>query len=66
MNKVYLVYFGTDYGDGDVAPYTSLDKAKAAADKALGYYDYCCVTEFALVDGDYVKNMDSDYMVEKC
>jgi uncharacterized protein YuzB (UPF0349 family) len=65
MNKVYVAYFGTNYDYGEVMPYTSLDKAKTAADKALDYCDYCYVTEYKLVNGDYVEAENPSYEAEK-
>ncbi len=59
MTKVYLVKYGTNYDATDFALFTTLEKAKQAADVKIEFYDYCDVYEYTLINGDYVEGEEA-------
>ena len=65
MNKIYAAYLGINYEPGDMQLFTTLEKAKDGANKALDYYDYVQVYEYTLINNEYVESKDIVYEVEK-
>ena len=63
--KIYVVYYGINYGPGDMGVFKTIEKAKEAADSALEFYDYADVYEYTLINDDFVESKDAVYEVKR-
>jgi len=57
MNKIYICYFGKNL-DFLGPPIADFDKAMKEAKEGLPWHDVCRVTEYTLIDGEYVETAE--------
>jgi len=67
MSKIYAAYLGINYEPGDMQLYTTMEKAKEGANKALAsdFYDYVDVYEYTLINDEYVESKEPVYEVKR-